>query len=90
MKTIKIFKAIWCGPCRAIAPMIDQIKTEFTDISFNSIDVDENPEESIKYGITSVPTILFIENDEVKGSHKGALTKSALKTLIGQNFSLSS
>lgn len=82
MKKVKIFHAPWCGPCRAITPMIEQIKEEYSKIEFIFIDIDTNPEEAIKYSIASVPTILFLNDGKIMDVHRGALTKTAMKTKL--------
>ncbi len=60
------FWAPWCGPCVAIAPMIDQLATDVADTAkVGKINVDDNPEVSMKYGVRSIPTLLIFNNGEV-------------------------
>ena len=60
------FWAEWCGPCRAIGPVIEELATEYTGkVNIGKVNVDENPQVSMNYGITSIPAILFIKNGEV-------------------------
>ena len=83
MKKVIKLSAQWCSPCRAIAPMFKELKSEFANkIQLEDIDVDNNPEIALKYDVTSIPTILFLEGEVLVNSHKGALTKSALKAEI--------
>ncbi len=73
------FWAEWCGPCRLIGPIIDDLATEYEGkATIGKVDVDSNPEISTKYGVRSIPTILFIKDGEVVDKHVGATTKAAL------------
>ncbi|KUO60822.1 thioredoxin [bacterium BRH_c32] len=72
------FWAAWCGPCRAIAPVIEELATEYDGkVVVGKLDVDENPNIAVKFGVRSIPTVLFIKNGEVKDTIVGALPKSA-------------
>lgn len=83
MKKIIKFSAPWCSSCRVISPIFDVLKEEYSSkISLEDINVDVTPEIAKKYGVTSLPTILFLEGEEIVNSHKGALTKTALKQKI--------
>jgi thioredoxin 1 len=67
MVTVKRFTAAWCGPCKQLAPLMEQIKSELTDVNFETIDVDSNPESALKYNIRSVPTMVIeVDGQEVK------------------------
>lgn len=73
------FWAVWCGPCKMIAPIIDEIASEYTDkLKVCKLDVDSNPKTAIKYGIRSIPTILIIKNGEVMEQIVGAIPKNKL------------
>jgi len=73
------FWAEWCGPCRLIGPIIDDLATEYEGkATIGKVDVDANPEISMKYGVRSIPTILFIKDGEVVDKHVGSTTKAAL------------
>lgn len=79
MKQVIKFTAQWCAPCRAIAPMLAQVKKELEGtVELIEYDVDEDKQETAQYGVTGVPTILFLKDGEVVGKHVGALTKSSL------------
>jgi len=65
MLEVKRFSAVWCGPCRALAPVMEGIKTQYSNVVFETIDVDVDHEQASKYGIRSVPTVV-LERDGVE------------------------
>ena len=69
------FWATWCGPCRMIAPTIEEIAEENEDIIVGKVNVDENPELCVKYGIVSIPTLIAFKNGEIIGQKLGAMPK---------------
>lgn len=70
------FWAIWCGPCKIIAPIVEQIAEEYTGkLKVGKLDVDSNQESSIKYGVRSIPTLLIFKNGQVKETIIGAVAK---------------
>ena len=70
------FWAEWCGPCRAIAPVIDELSKEFQGrVNIGKVNVDNNPEVSMNYGITSIPAILFLKDGKVVDRLVGAQPK---------------
>jgi thioredoxin 1 len=77
------FWAAWCGPCRAIAPAVEEIATEYNGrLKVAKVDVDENQEVSIRYGVRSIPTLLVFKNGEVVEMLIGAYPKPALLAKI--------
>lgn len=73
------FWAPWCGPCRMIGPIIEQLSDEYTgDVVVGKLNVDENPEVATKYGVRSIPTILFLKNGEVFDKQVGVTSKQVL------------
>ncbi len=64
MVKVKKFSAVWCGPCRALAPVMNEIKSNYSSVKFEEYDVDNEVDEVMKYGITSVPTVI-IEKDGI-------------------------
>lgn len=81
--TVIDFWAEWCGPCRMISPIVEELSKEYTGkVLVGKVDVDSNPEISMKYGIRSIPTILFLKNGEVVEKHVGATTKQVLANKI--------
>ncbi len=79
------FWAEWCGPCKMLTPIIDQIALEKKGtIKVGKLNTDNAPEIQIKYGITSIPTLLFVKNGAVVEQHVGLLSKKALDAKIAQ------
>lgn len=77
------FWAPWCGPCLAIGPSIEALSTEYEGrVNIGKVNVDENGELSIRYGITSIPCILFIKDGKVVDKQVGAVPKAALERKI--------
>ena len=74
--------APWCGPCKMIAPVIEELSNEIKDVEFYKLNVDDADEISEKYGIMSIPTIMYFENGELKNRTVGFQTKEELKKLI--------
>ncbi len=73
------FWATWCGPCKMIAPVIEEIAGEFDGkLKVGKVNVDSEPELSIKYGVVSIPTILLFENGQVVSKAIGYHTKEQL------------
>jgi thioredoxin 1 len=70
------FWAEWCGPCRAIGPVVEELSREFEGrVNVGKVNVDHNPQLSMNYGITSIPAILFIKNGQVVDKLVGAQPK---------------
>ena len=84
MVTVKKFSAVWCGPCRALAPVMTEIKGQFSNVKFEDYDVDEAYDESSKYGITSVPTIIIEKNGEIVERFTGLSSKIAYVNAINE------
>lgn len=81
------FWAQWCGPCRAIAPIIEELSEEFEGKAIiGKVDVDQNQEIAFQYNIRSIPTILIIKNGEVVERHVGATTKAVLKAKLEKHI----
>ena len=77
------FWAEWCGPCRMIAPIVDELATEFADrVVIGKCDVEENDDITVKYGVRNIPTIIFLKNGELVDKQVGACSKDALKAKI--------
>lgn len=76
------FWAPWCGPCRQIAPMIDELAEENPSVSIGKINIDENPGVAQKFGINSIPTLLLFKNGEVSESFIGVRPKAALQEAL--------
>jgi thioredoxin 1 len=77
------FWATWCGPCRKIAPVIEELAEQYADqVIVGKVDVEENDDLSSKYGIRNIPTVLFIKNGQVVDKVVGATAKSAYEDKI--------
>ena len=77
------FWAEWCGPCRAIGPVIEELAAQYKDqVNIGKVNVDHNPDLSVNYGIPSIPAILFIKGGEVVDKQIGAVPKSVLEKKI--------
>lgn len=73
------FWAEWCGPCRMVGPLVEEIHQEYEGRAvIGKVDVDENPGITMKYGIRNIPTILFFKNGEVADKQVGSVPKSVL------------
>lgn len=81
--TVVDFWAEWCGPCRAISPVVEELAKEYNGkVNIGKVNVDHNPTLSMNYGITSIPAILFIKDGKVVDKQIGAVPKSVLDKKI--------
>ena len=77
------FWAEWCGPCKMIAPVLEEIATEYGEkLKVCKMDVDANPDTAPKYGIRGIPTLILFNNGDVAGTKVGAVSKSQLAEFI--------
>ena len=83
-KLLLDFYADWCGPCRVVAPIIHEIAEERSDIAVGKINVDENMELAMRFGIVSIPTIIVINKGEVINKMVGARSKSEIIAAIDE------
>ena len=81
------FWAEWCGPCKAIAPTLEQIADEYKDkISVAKLDVDSNQSTAMRYGVRSIPTLMIFIGGVVEAQHNGMLSKLELKKLLDEKL----
>jgi thioredoxin 1 len=74
------FWAEWCGPCRMVGPIVEELASEYADqANIGKVNVDHNPEITQKYRVMNIPTILFVKNGEVVDKHVGAAPKAVLE-----------
>lgn len=79
------FWAEWCGPCKMIGPLLEEIAPEYEDrLKIVKLDVDTNPEAPARYGIRGIPTLLLFKNGNVESTKVGTLTRSQLTAFIDQ------
>lgn len=77
------FWATWCGPCKMIAPFVEELAEEFKEqVEIGKCDVDDNSDLPGRYGIRNIPTLLFFKNGQLVDKHVGAATKAALKEKV--------
>ena len=81
------FWATWCGPCRMLSPILDEVEEEMSDkISVGKVNVDDADEIAAQYRIMSIPTLLFVKNGEIVDKTVGAMPKPALLEKIKANL----
>lgn len=79
------FWAPWCGPCRAVGPIIDELATEYEGkVLVAKMNVDENPSTPTKFGIRAIPTLIIFKNGEAVEQITGAVTKATIKDMLAQ------
>ena len=80
--TLVDFFATWCGPCKMLGPVLEELSAEIPDVKFVKVDVDDEPELAEKYGIMSIPNVFLFKNGEIAGSFLGLQSKENVKTFI--------
>ncbi len=79
--------AEWCGPCKMIAPILDEVAAEYEGkLSVAKVNIDDNPETPQHYGVRGIPTLMIFKDGEVEATKVGALTKSQLTDFIDTNL----
>lgn len=77
------FWATWCGPCRMLSPIVDEVASERPDVKVGKINVDEQPELAQQFGIMSIPTLLIFKNGEKVQESVGLIPKEKVEALLG-------
>ncbi len=81
------FWAEWCGPCKAVEPLLEQIETEYAGrVKVRRLNVDENPSTTNQYRIRSIPSLILFKNGETKGNKVGVIPKRELRTFIDSHI----
>ncbi len=81
------FWAEWCGPCKMIAPLLDEAATEYADkLTVMKLNVDENPNTAQKFGVRSIPTLMLFKDGAVQAQKLGAMSKSQLSEFLDTNI----
>ena len=79
------FWAVWCGPCKAIAPVLEEVASEYAGkIKVGKVDVDKNQNTAMKYGVRSIPTLLLMKDGEVVNQLVGAVPKSNITNILDE------
>jgi len=82
MIKVKRFTATWCGPCKQLAPLFEQLQSQYTNVTFETIDVDNNKEETMNYMVTSVPTVVIENNGQLVQRYTGVQPKTTYTNII--------
>ena len=81
-KVLLDFWAPWCGPCRMVLPIVEEIASERSDILVGKVNVDEQPELASKFNVMSIPTLVVIENGKILNQSEGAKNKNAILNML--------
>jgi len=80
--TLVDFWATWCGPCRMMSPIVEELAAEMPEVTFAKVNVDEHPDVAMDLGIQAIPTLILYRDGEMVERVMGVTAKSALKALI--------
>jgi len=88
MLTLLKFEASWCAPCKAMNPVVDQVKADNDQLIVTRIDIDENPQERINYNVRSIPTFVLVKEGKEISRKTGQLSVSAMKDWLDESRDL--
>ncbi|WOF81738.1 thioredoxin (plasmid) [Pseudomonas sp. FeN3W] len=80
------FWAEWCGPCKMIAPLLEALAHDRDDILIVKVNVDESPELATRYGVRGIPTLILMQDEEIKATKVGALSRAQLDAFLAQSL----
>ena len=81
------FWAQWCGPCKALAPVLEEVAQKYTDkVKFVKLDVDQNPSTPPKFGVRGIPTLILFKDGQVKATQVGLMSKTDLMQFIDSHI----
>ncbi len=84
MVTVKKFSAVWCGPCRALTPVMNEIKGSYSNVKFEEYDIDEYSDITEEYGVRSVPTVIIVKDGIEVNRFTGLSSKMAYVNAINE------
>lgn len=84
--TVVDFYADWCGPCKMLGPVLEELQEEMPNVKFIKVNVDDNEELAIKYGIMSIPAVFLFKDNELKDKSIGLVQKLTMKSFIERNM----
>jgi thioredoxin 1 len=86
MVTVKKFSAVWCGPCRALTPVMNEIKGNYSNVKFEEYDIDEYSDITEEYGVRSVPTVIIVKDGIELQRFTGLSSKMAYVNAINESL----
>ena len=86
MLVVKKYFATWCQPCKQLNPIFEELKSEIPEVQFQTIDVDNNRDEALEKGISSVPTVIFEKDGQQVYRFSGVISKSVIVGIIRQHL----
>ncbi|MFA5945932.1 MAG: thioredoxin [Patescibacteria group bacterium] len=78
------FWAVWCGPCKVMGPLIEELGNEMSDVSFAKVNVDDNSELAMRFNVLSIPTFVVMKGGSEVGRFSGAMSKETFKERVKQ------